>query len=420
MMDTAIGIEALYVHVPEHFLDLRSLAEASGVDPAKYLIGLGGKRMSVPAPFEDAVTMAVSAAMGLFERYEVNPEQIGMVIVGSESEVDSAKATAAYVHGMLGLPPHCRTYDVKHACYSATAGLRAAADWCRNAQSGAPRKALVIASDIARYDVGSPGEPTQGAGAVAMLVGNEPGVLALDSYPEALFTEDVMDFWRPVYRTSAVVDGKTSIHSYLKALSHTFTEYEKVSGLGFNDFDYLLFHVPFPKMAFKAFSLLHDRQIARREGARALASDFNTRAEPALFANREIGNIYSGSLYLSLAGLLHRHPNDAKGKKISLFSYGSGCCAELFSGRVGESADAWRGKTGIATGLERRTELTYSDYLKLRKTGEALATNSAYRLLDPDCRNSRATFLGIRNHKRVYTVPSREAPQAQKKQEGLG
>jgi hydroxymethylglutaryl-CoA synthase len=334
--------------------------------------------------------------------------------------VDSAKATAAYVHGMLKLPPRCRTFDVKHACYSATAGLRAAADWCGNAPPGdAPRKALVIASDIARYDVGSPGEPTQGAGAVAMLVSREPGILALDSYPEALFTEDVMDFWRPVYRTSAMVDGKRSINSYLKALSHTFNEYEKVSGVGFNDFDYLLFHVPFPKMAKKAFSLLHERTIARRESARALESDFNTRAEPALYANQEMGNIYAGSLYLSLAGLLHRHPKDAEGRKIGLFSYGSGCCAEFFSGRVGEPADAWQGKTGIASGLERRTELTYGDYLKLRKTGEALAANSAYRLLDPDCRNSRAAFLGIRNHQRVYTVPSRAEPQIEKKQEGL-
>ncbi len=403
MFERAVGIEAIHVHVPKHFLDLRALASANDVDEAKYLEGLGGRRMAVPAPHEDSVTMAASAAMGLFEHYDVSPEDIGMVIVGSESEVDGSKATAAWVHGMLHLPTRCRTFDVKHACYSGTAGLRLASTWCRAASPGGTNKALVIATDIARYEVGSPGEPTQGAGAVAMLVSDTPRLLALDPYPEALFTEDVMDFWRPTYRSSALVDGKTSIDSYLKALAHTFAEHERVSRLGFRDYDYLLFHVPFPKMAFKAFRMLYERDAIWRGDAPSLDADFERRTAPALEANRELGNLYSGSLYLSLAGLLNNRGARAESKRVGLFSYGSGCCAEFFSGRLGPQAGSWRGRIGIGSGISGRTELTYRQYLEIRKAGEALLNDSSYRLLDPGG-DRRVSFMGIRRHQRIYEV----------------
>ena len=161
--------------------------------------------MAIPHPNEDAVTMAVEAASSLLKRYDVDRSRIGLLIVGSETGVDAAKPIAAYVHGLLCLPSMCRTFDTKHACYSATAALKLAREWC--AGSGRGRKALVIATDIAQYETGSPGEPTQGAGAVAMLVGDAAAVFVFDAFPEAYYTKHVMDFWRPNYRSTALVDG---------------------------------------------------------------------------------------------------------------------------------------------------------------------------------------------------------------------
>ena len=398
--ETRAGIDAVGVSIPPYFLDLRLLAEANGVDPSKYLQGLGGRRMAVCGPEDDPVTLAAEAADRLLERFEVSPSDIGMLVVGTESGVDAAKPIAAFVQGLLDLPRACRTFDAQHACYGATAGLQLAAAWVTT-PAAAGRKALVIATDIARYDLGSPGEPTQGAGAVALLVSRKPRLIALDPFPAAVYTRDVMDFWRPHYRDTAVVDGHYSLSCYLQALEECWKRHRKASGLGWEDFRYLLFHVPFPKMAFKAFQSLHEREAALREGPFLSLSDaFARQAAPALWASAEVGNLYSGSLYLALCALLEREATEVQGQRLGLFSYGSGSCAEFFSARVEEQALAWCGRIGLADLLAAREEIDYARYLELRREAEALGRNGSH--LARPARPGRFTFCGIADHRRRY------------------
>jgi len=405
-MQNQIGIESIAVHVPRHFIDLADVAEANGVDPAKYQIGLGVNRMAVAGHNEDAMTMAVAAARRLMSSYEIDPGSIGLVIVGTETGTDEAKPIASYVHRFLNLPTSCRVFDTKHACYGTTAALRMACDWClsRKTRLNGGRKALVVATDIAKYEVGSAGEPTQGAGAVAMLVGTEPRILALDNVNEALYAEEVMDFWRPHYRNTALADGHESIKCYLKALGHTYGEYSLNTGLALQDYNYLLFHVPFPKMAYKGFKLLHEREVKAGGGNGGMEADFEARVRPAIWANSEIGNVYSGSLYMSLAGLLEREGEMAAGTRLGLFSYGSGSCAEFFSGEVGFDSDAWRGKTGLISDLENRVKLDYREYLEFRRVYDEQSFDGSF---DPDLvplndMDQTVSFLGVQNHRRVY------------------
>src|SRR5205814_10457458 len=121
-----------------------------------------------------------------------------------------------------------------------------------------PRRALVIAADVARYELGSAGEPTQGAGAVAMLVGSDARVLQLGN-ESGTYASNVYDFWRPLGRREAIVDGKYSLACYLDALSGAFAAYRELEepALGPDDaltdrLARLLYHTPFPKMAAKA------------------------------------------------------------------------------------------------------------------------------------------------------------------------
>ena len=72
----------------------------------------------------------------------------------TETAVDHAKPVGIFLHELLGLPASCRTVELKHACYGGTAGLMLAASWLRSG-AACGRKALVVATDIARYDVGS-------------------------------------------------------------------------------------------------------------------------------------------------------------------------------------------------------------------------------------------------------------------------
>src|SRR5262249_38088572 len=137
-----------------------------------------------------------------------------------ETAVDHAKPVAIFVHDLLGVGPHCRVWELKHACYAGTAALMTALDWVR-AGGRRPRRALVIAADIARYGIGTPGEPTQGAGAVAMLVGADPQALVLGE-ETGTFADNVHDFWRPLGRREALVDGRYSIDCYLRELEGAF------------------------------------------------------------------------------------------------------------------------------------------------------------------------------------------------------
>lgn len=406
--ETRCGIEGISVAIPKHFIDLGTLAKATGIDPEKFYKGLGGRRMAVVTPLEDPVTLAAEAARTLLDRYRVDPAGVGMVIVGSESGVDAAKPIAAYVHGMLKLAPQCRTFDTQHACYGATAALQMARNWTLRHQ-GECRKAVVIATDIARYDVGSAGEPTQGAGAVAMLIGTEPEVLTIDSAPDAVYTEDVMDFWRPHYQSTAMVDGKYSLECYLRALEHTYRTYQRTSGLSWDDYRRLLFHVPFPKMAYKAFKLLHELEADRHNGDFPSFEDsYDRLSEPALWANREVGNIYSGSLYLSLAGLLESEGAELESARLGFFSYGSGCCAEFFSGRIGPDSGIWRGRTGISEALEDRVELDYEQYIELRTKTDAMSRNGSFRER-VRTNGEHFWFCGVDDHRRIYASASSSA-----------
>lgn len=116
-----------------------------------------------------------------------------------------------YVSRLLGLSPYLRAVELKQACYGATAALQLAKG---HVALNPDKKALVIGSDIARYGLHTKGEPTQGGGACAMIVGQNPRILELEE-TSACYMEDVMDFWRPFNHTEALVNGKFSANIYV-------------------------------------------------------------------------------------------------------------------------------------------------------------------------------------------------------------
>lgn len=114
-------------------------------------------------------------------------------------------------------------------------------------------KVLVIASDTARYGIQSGGEPTQGAGAVAMLISNNPSILELNDDAVA-YTEDVYDFWRPTGHKYPLVAGALSKDAYIKSFQESWNEYARREDKTLSDFESLCFHVPSLKWV-KSFRL---------------------------------------------------------------------------------------------------------------------------------------------------------------------
>lgn len=325
-----VGLESLAFATTQHYLPMELLAQARGVEPAKYIGGLGQREMAVPTPCEDTVTLGAGAALRALQQAQIDPASIDTLIVGTETGIDHSKPVSSYIHELLGLAPHCRVFETKHACYGATSGLQSAID---RILSGRARghKAMIIASDVARYGIGSAGEPTQGAGAVAMVVSDQPRLVEFDTRSEGFYAQQVMDFWRPLYRKEALADGHYSIQCYLDALSGAHAAWLAHGGSS-TPAAACLYHVPFGKMAKKAHErMLNDQGMHDKA---AIETDYQTRVAPYLELCARIGNVYTGSLYMALYNLLVDASAQLAGRDISLFSYGSGCMAEYFRASV--------------------------------------------------------------------------------------
>lgn len=378
----AIGIHDLALATAHHVLDLGDLAESTGTDPNKYRIGLGQSLMSVPAPDEDIVTMAATAARTLLER--TGTEGIRTVLFATESGVDQSKSAGLFVHKLLDLPSTVRVLEVKQACYGATAAVQAATGIiARNPGE----KVLVIAADVAKYALDSSGEPTQGAGAVAMLIAADPDLLVIER-GSGLSSVDVDDFWRPNDSAVALVDGALSLTAYLDALTSAWDDYRDQGGVAIEEIDRFTMHQPFTKMARKAL-----KRLGQHTGAE-LGDELQ---EVSFTYNRDLGNTYTASMWAGLAALLDLE-DDLAGRRIGLFSYGSGATGEFFTGIVQPGYRSSRRAAQVQEALEARVPIALPEYRELHA-----------RVLpsDTDVETERVTtapyrFAGIRGRARVY------------------
>lgn len=379
---TSIGIHDLELATTHHVLSLTTLAEENGTDPDKYRLGIGQDEMSMPAPDEDIVTMGASAALPLLLRH--GTEGVRTLLFATESGLDQSKAAGVWVHRLLGLSPGVRVVELKQACYSATAAVQAAV----GIVSRAPQeKVLVVAADVARYELDSPGEPTQGAGAVAMLVGANPDLVEIEP-ASGIYTADVDDFWRPNDSSTAVVDGALSIRAYLTALTGAWDDLAGHGGPDAASIARIVYHQPFTKMATKAQQRL----------ARHTDTDLGTHglATGSVY-NRRLGNTYTASLYASLASLLD-HEDDLAGRRVGLFSYGSGSVSEFLTGIVRPGyADASRAGR-VRDALDVRVPLEVSEYRQLH----AAELPSGVDVDTPRVTKAPFRFAGIRGRARQY------------------
>ena len=285
-MSNSVGIDALGFALPRLVLPMQAFAEGRGMEYEKLRFGLGLEAMAVPDTDEDCVTLAAQAAWNLISQQGIKPHEIGRIYLGTESAVDAAKPSATYVHGLLeerfasDFGPrslaHCDALDMTFACAGGVDALLNSADWVR---AGRGRKALVIAADVAKYAPHSPGEYTQGAGAVALLVAEDPRILVLDD-AVGVSVESASDFFKPrrsfdkgelaaavggTLETAAdhpfwatpdsvieqflefpVFDGPYSNDCYVARVREALGRYEAEAGLrAMNDWFGMCFHLPY-------------------------------------------------------------------------------------------------------------------------------------------------------------------------------
>lgn len=379
---TAIGIHDLELSSTHHVLDLGTLAQWQGIDPNKYHIGLGQDQISMPAPDEDVVTMGAAAALPIITRH--GTEGIRTLLFATETGLDQSKAAGVWVHELLDLPSSVRVAEFKQACYAGTAALQAALGIvARNPGE----RVLIISADVARYELDSPGEPTQGAGAVAMLVAANPALVEIERV-SGVYTDDVDDFWRPNDSSTAVVDGRLSVRAYLDAVAGSWDDLASRGGPEAGTLARMVYHQPFTKMAMKAHA-----HLARHTGVDLGEGGLETGS----VYNRRLGNIYTASLYSSLASLLD-HEDSLAGSRIGMFSYGSGLVSELFTGIVqpGHNGGGRRERTEAA--IDARVPLDVETYRELH----SLTLPSTRDVETPRVTKGPFRFAGIKDRARFY------------------
>ncbi|UJR84167.1 hydroxymethylglutaryl-CoA synthase family protein [Sandaracinus amylolyticus] len=437
-MRRTFGIDAYSLYVPRLYVDLTQewcavRAPQLGIGSpdllrGKLVAGIGIRKMAVADGHEDAATMAAMAAKQLIDATGIDPSDIELLSVGTETTVDQSKSIAAYVLGMLERHygkslRHVGTPQVQFACIGATYALESAVNHLRAGENTRPY-AIVIATDISKYRLRSPGEYTQGAGAVAMLVSESPRLLALDPGVVGTATRDARDFFRPNWSRTATVDGKHSIDVYLSCLEDALREHLDRAGARrglepgiasvrqlLAEFDSFLFHVPFPRMAeyaaARVFRLMWEGSESHGERMRELAAGlapddtrelekrlmktdffrahFERTVAPSLELPGEIGNVYSASLYLAFASMTdaaRRDGVDLTGRRVLLCSYGSGASAKVFSGTVGPE---WKRVAARHYGTElrpvseggRRIAISVAEYERLHEHEEVVASAEA-------------------------------------------
>ena len=381
-----IGIDKINFFTSNLYVDMTELAITRNEDPDKYLIGIGQSKMAVIPPTQDIVTMGANAAESMLT--DEDKEEIDLVIVGTESGIDNSKSAAAYIADLLGLRDDIRTFEIKQACYGATAALQMAkAQVALNPDS----KALIIGADIAKYGLNTPGEVTQGGGAVAMLVSANPKLLSFEGGSTYL-SRNIMDFWRPLGHSEALVDGKYSSNVYLDFFNNVYSNYKDKTGFTIDNFEALLFHLPYTKMGLKAL------REAQKDADAKVSAKLTHRFEDSRLYNRQVGNLYTGSLYLSLLSLLENNNDLKSGDRLGLFSYGSGAQGEFFAMLLRKDYRKYLINTTNEF-LQKRTRISVEEYEKIYLRSLHYENNSE---LDLDMDDAQFVLTGIKENQRQY------------------
>ncbi|QUX26963.1 hydroxymethylglutaryl-CoA synthase family protein [Nocardiopsis akebiae] len=398
---TTVGIEAMNVFAGTCSVNVEKLAHHRGLDTARFE-NLLMREKTVALPYEDPVTFGVNAAKPLLDA--LSPEErdrIEMVITATESAFDFGKSMSTYFHDLLGLNRNCRLFEIKNACYSGVAALQTAANFVL-AGTSPGAKALVIATDLTRFMVAEGGdalsedwsfaEPSGGAGAVAMIISDTPHIFQIDVGASGYYGHEVMDTCRPLPDSEAG-NAELSLLSYLDCCENAFREYERrVGDVDFvGSFGYLAFHTPFGGMVKGAHRNLM-RKIAKAAPV-AIEEDFQRRMGPGLAYCQRIGNIMGATTMLSLASTID-NADLSSPHRVGVFSYGSGCCSEFFSGVTRQESQDRLRALGLGNRLDGRYELTMPEYDSLLEANHAVKFGTRNTVLDTGIVPQARTALG--------------------------
>ena len=143
------------------------------------------------------------------------------------------------------------------------------------ALDGAGSQAIVVCADIAEYARGSSGEPTQGAGAIAMLLEEEPKLVAVDLTKSGSASDyRIIDFRKPMMRFCGqdrseshqvqdfpIFNGKYSTTCYIDETLHALNDMYEKRGLNASEYlktlQTIFMHRPYRRMPETGYAIAY-------------------------------------------------------------------------------------------------------------------------------------------------------------------
>ncbi|TKA49816.1 Hydroxymethylglutaryl-CoA synthase [Cryomyces minteri] len=411
-----IGIKAIELYFPSQCVDQAELEKFDGVSQGKYTIGLGQTKMSFCDDREDIYSLALTTVSSLMSKYNIDPNSVGRLEVGTETLLDKSKSVKSVLMQLFQKSGNTNVegVDTVNACYGGTNALFNSVAWVESSAWDG-RDAIVVAGDIALYKKGN-ARPTGGAGCVAMLVGpNAP--VAFEPGLRGSYIVHAYDFYKPDLTSEyPIVDGQFSIKCYTEAVDACYKAYNEREGklkaqmngsaahetveAPVDRFDYMCFHAPTCKLVSKSYArLLYNDYLADPsnpvfESVPAEVKDidyeksisdktvektfmglakkrFAQRVQPSIEVPTMCGNMYCASVYASLVSLLSNIDSETlQGKRIGIFSYGSGLASSMFSLKVKGDTTQMKEKLDLHKRLEGRRTVApevYDEMCNLRE-----------------------------------------------------
>lgn len=341
-----VGIVSYGTYIPKYRIRLGDIAAAWKKEGSEVVSSLKVSEKAVPAPDEDAVTIALEAGLCALSSSGLNPESIEGLFVGSESHPYAVNPTSTIVGELLGIGNNYLATDLEFACKAATTGIQSLAGLIT---SGQMRLGLVIGADTAQSKPHDVLEYTSAAAGVAYLMGNKKPIAELLAYTS--YSSDTPDFWRRdgvQYPSHAGrFTGEPAYFAHVVGSATRLFEKTKTQP---SDYQYCVFHMPNGRFP---------RDVARRLGFS------EAQLAPSLVVDH-IGNPYSASTMIGLSALL----DIAKpGKKIFMVSYGSGAGSDGFVWKTTAALRQFQSSvvsrlSSVKQQMEHKTYIDYVQYLK--------------------------------------------------------
>lgn len=245
-----IGIDSIGFHAPRYFIKLKDLARERKIDPEKYKKGLMAIEMRLPEINEDIISIGLKAGYNALIKGNISPKEIDALFVGTETITYAVKSVSNIFAELLEISPNSFTQDCYNACAGGTLALLNAIALI---DKEVIKKALVISADISSYQIGSPSEPTQGSGAVALVISKNPRV-AVFSEKFGKVSGNVDDFFRPAYEKNAKAFGHYSVDTYLDFQLRAYDDL--INNVGDFYADFYTFHAPYSKLPIKCMQYI--------------------------------------------------------------------------------------------------------------------------------------------------------------------